>query len=212
MGSDSGESDEHSVRTVTLSAFYIDQNEVTNAQYRQCVEADVCEPPECSERYKDTTKEDHPVVCVSWLQAETYCGVEWRGGRLPTEAEWEKAARGTDGRIYPWGDEPPPNRALLNFNSNIGDTTPVSRYPDGASPYGVYDMAGNVSEWVADWYDAEYYSIAPDQDPQGPVSGTSKVLRGGSWRGGVGSALIRQDLPPVLPDNYIGFRCAADLP
>jgi formylglycine-generating enzyme required for sulfatase activity len=130
-------------------------------------------------------KADHPVTQVSWADAAAFCG--WAGKaagvavHLPSEAQWEKAARGTDGRLYPWGDEMP-DAAHCNFNRNIGDTTPAGKYsPLGDSPYGCADMAGNVWEWVNDWYDEGYYRVSPQQNPEGPATGQYRTLRGGSW-------------------------------
>lgn len=212
MGSNQGEDDAQPVHEVTLAAFYIDQYEVTNALYRSCVEAGGCEQPACPERYEAETRKNHPVVCVSWDQAQKYC--EWRGGRLPTEAEWEKAARGTEGREYPWGDKLP-DGTLSNFYNDIGDTTPVGSYPDGVSPYGAYDMAGNVLEWVADWYDEKYYSSSPAENPPGPPNGELKALRGGSWpmyRFIYARASSRYSHRPDFQHDSIGFRCVAVAP
>jgi formylglycine-generating enzyme required for sulfatase activity len=163
--------------TVYLDAFWIDKTEVTNAQYRKCVEAGACEEPPY---WNDDTYNapSQPVVGVSWDGAQVYAA--WVGGRLPTEAEWEKAARGTDGRIYPWGNSAPDcNKA--NYEGCADHPLAVGSHPDGASPYGVLDMAGNVWEWVADWYDEGYYVSAPFRNPAGPDSGDFRVLRGGTF-------------------------------
>ena len=153
---------------VYLDAYWIDRTEVTKAQYQQCVAARKCRAPSCV----GTRVDEHPVVCVSWQDAADYCA--WAGKRLPTEAEWEKAARGTDGRKYPWGNEAPDcGRLNFFFRSKpcVESTSAVGAFPSGASPYGALDMAGNVSEWVADWYDEKYYASSPTQNPTGPPSG-----------------------------------------
>jgi formylglycine-generating enzyme required for sulfatase activity len=220
MGSEQGPDDEKPVHSVYLDAYQIMTYEVTNKQYAQCVRNGTCEgggyeyldaAGNILNRLNDEAYVDHPVVTVSWFQAETYC--KWIGARLPSEAEWEKAARGTDGRIYPWGNDNP-TTDLLNFNLTVWDTTPVGSYASGQSPYGVYDMAGNVWEWVADWYSETYYQSSPSSNPTGPSSGQYRALRGGSWNfvvNGVRSAL-RDDVTPDSIGSVIGFRCARSLP
>ena len=214
MGSPDGEgdSDEHPQHTVSLGAFWIDRYEVTNDQFRQCVEAGACVPPTTCDSgeptYGEAEKRDHPVVCVNWHDAEAYC--RWTGARLPTEAEWEKAARGTDGRRYPWGDEWDVGRCNT-AEGGKGGTMPVgSHSPTGDSPYGCADMAGNVWEWVADWYDGDYYSRSPDSNPPGPNLGDYRVVRGGSWFSDqlrAHSANRRRHNPGYSRINY-GFRCS----
>lgn len=211
MGSTQATPDELPVHTVILDPFYIDRYEVTNARYRPCVAEGVCQAPTTcvygKPAYSDTGKANHPVVCVSWSEAKTYC--EWRGATLPTEAEWEKAARGTDRRTYPWGNQNP-TQALLNYNGNVGKTTPGGSYPEGMSPYGAYDMAGNVWEWVADWYDKNYYTSSPAVNPTGPASGDFVVLRSGAFnddRTHVRATNRNKDKPTGTADS-LGFRCA----
>ena len=186
MGSlpDTGNSSERPQHVVYLDSYWIDRTEVTNAQYRLCVNAGICSAPGCWKE-KDFSDDDQPVVCVDWVQAHTYC--QWAGVRLPTEAEWEKAARGLDGRTYPWGEQPPSCLYAVMNEGGKGcgaeKPWPVGSKLKGASPYGALDMAGNVWEWVADWYAADYYQDSPVRNPAGPSSGLDKVLRGGSWSG-----------------------------
>ncbi len=201
--------------TVYLDGFWIDQTEVTNAQMQLCVQDGHCEPPPncrwgpapCPA--PDTA--DHPVVCMSWYGAQEYCA--WAGGRLPTEAEWEKAARGTDGREYPWGDAVP-TCEHAQFEPCDGTTTAVGSKPEGTSPYGALDMAGNVYEWVADWYDPNYYESSPSLNPQGPAYSPYRVYRGGSWLGFPSNLTCwgrgRED--PYVHQCYLGFRCAMNAP
>lgn len=208
-----GWEDERPQHTVYLDSFLIDKTEVTTAQYDRCVQAGACSLPDtkgyaCT--YGAPNKQDHPINCVDWSQAEAYCS--WVGRRLPTEAEWEKAARGTDGRIYPWGNQMP-SAALANFDLKAEDTTPVGQYPSGASPYGALDMAGNVWEWVADWYDDQYYAQSTNEDPVGPSSGTYRVVRGGSWDDAAPDIRVAyrsgyEPTPSTGRHDDLGFRCA----
>jgi eukaryotic-like serine/threonine-protein kinase len=214
MGNSDGEGDEQPVRTVFLNSYWIDKTEVTNIMYKQCVSAGACVPPTNfssstrSSYYNDPAFNEYPVIYVTWDMANSYC--IWVERKLPTEAEWEKAARGTDERQYPWGDIEP-NSNLMNLY--IGDTTTVGSYPEGQSPHGALDMAGNVWEWVNDWYDASYYGSSPTDNPKGPPSGTSKVLRGGSWYYGQSNVrtTFRNSLDPSYSSFYYGFRCAKSI-
>jgi len=202
---------------VTLSAYWIDQTDVTNAEYAKCVAAGGCAAPSSissatrARYYSNSQFDNYPVIEVTWDQAKSYCA--WAGKAsnatvgLPTEAQWELAARGTDGRIYPWGSAAI-DKSYANYNQNVGDTTAVCSYPQGNSPYGACDIAGNVWQWVADLYGA--YGTSPVSNPGGPPSGTSRVLRGGSWSyyvNGLRSA-FRYSNDPAFTVNYIGFRCA----
>jgi formylglycine-generating enzyme required for sulfatase activity len=213
MGSDSGLDHEMPAHTVYLDEFWIDQTEVTVHMYSLCVEAGICKEPISkgsflySNYYGSPEFEKYPVIHVDWNMAKTYCA--WADRRLPTEAEWEKAARGEQALTYPWGNEEP-NIRLLNFDSKRGDITVVGSYPNGASPYGVLDMAGNAWEWVADWYSETYYASSPASNPLGPASGQERMLRGGSWRDN--SILVRSsNRDHRSPDDACvscGFRCA----
>jgi len=210
MGSDDGESDEKPVRIVKLDAYWIDKYEVSNAQYKKCVETGSCTAPHSTSRYDNSDYANHPVVNVDWYQASAYC--EWAGGRLPTEAEWEKAARGPNGNKYPWGGESP-SCELTNYNQCKGGTTAVGSYPKGESYYYAMDMAGNVWEWVNDWYAS--YDASDTDNPTGPTTDRDfRVIRGGSWYsnyGDIRSANRYWSYPDIRYDNY-GFRCVLPQP
>ncbi|NMC70569.1 MAG: formylglycine-generating enzyme family protein [Myxococcales bacterium] len=211
-----GEDDEHPEHEVFLDAFCIDRLEVTHAAYEACRAASACSPPACPRGF-----DGYPVNCVNWLRANAYC--TWAGKRLPTEAEWEKAARGgcerhlppdcgfEDERIYPWGNEEPScDRA--NFSTCGSSTAAVGTHPAGAGPYGTEDQAGNVAEWTADWYDAAAYQTCAGgcANPTGPAGGTWRVVRGGGF--GIGAFGVRVAdrfaLDPTAEGESVGFRCA----
>jgi len=192
---------------VTVSEFVIDKTLVTWKQYKRFAGATLTPLPP-HEPYWGI-HDDHPAVFVTWEEAKAYC--EWVGGRLPTEAEFEKAARGTDDRMFPWGNEEATHdRATYRHSWGYEATDPVGTHPSGASPYGLLDMAGNVWEWCADWYDEKYYEVSPAQDPKGPASGQAHVVRGGSWdsRPDVLSCSRRSFGYKGYREGDFGFRCA----
>ncbi|HSL04975.1 MAG TPA: SUMF1/EgtB/PvdO family nonheme iron enzyme [Nitrospiraceae bacterium] len=219
MGSPDGEGDkdEHPQHQVYLEAYYIDRFEVTVSRYSKFMQSTGRQAPEYWAQAKIGKYGNRPVVGVDWHDAEAYC--RWATKRLPTEAEWEKAARGTDGRTYPWGNDA--SKSWLakfgkGFTPHIYDEglVPVESYEAGNSPYELHHMSGNVWEWTADWYDNQYYKNSSRKNPKGPSNGTSKVARGGSWHTesvGVRSA-NRLNLPETHSDGDIGFRCAQDSP
>jgi formylglycine-generating enzyme required for sulfatase activity len=214
MGSENGDMNERPVHTVYLDTFYLDKFEVTNARYRACVQADGCKAPLQAisytrpDYYDSEQFDNYPVIYANWEMAKQYC--EWRGARLPTEAEWEKAARGTDRRLYPWGSTI--DASYANYNLKVGDTTAVGRYESGKSIYGAYDMAGNVWEWVSDWFQDNYYVSLGENalNPQGPANGEDKVLRGGSfyYRDYFVRAANRGWSKPDDVGSGYGLRCA----
>lgn len=200
--------DEKPQHPVYLPRYEIARTPVTNAQYKAFLDATGRRAPDHWHGGQiPTGLEAHPVVNVSWEDALAFC--QWAGLRLPTEAEWEKAARGTDGRLWPWGNVAPDMRRC-NFNDNVRGTVPVGQYPAGASPYGLLDMAGNVWEWCADYYDAEYYIKSPSEAPTGPARGLARVLRGGSWTNDARRvrAAARSSRSPVFRGENVGFRPA----
>lgn len=233
--------DERPYHRVLLAAFALDATEVTVAQYRACVRAGRCTTEGLDTDSDETgvqwacnwtrqAAEDQPINCLTFEQATRYC--EWQSKRLPTEAEWERAARGPDGRKYSWGNtgfiasatawaniadatlgaakgaQFP--WALASYDDGYASTAPVGSYPNGATPEGALDMIGNVWEWTSDWYDAAYYAVAPLHDPQGPGAGQTRVVRGGSWGSGPdwARASVRGKFAPNERDAGTGLRCA----
>lgn len=213
--------DELPLHQVWVDAFWMDKFEVSNAQFARCVKAGACQTPYYlrsatrEEYYPNPDFADYPRVAVSWFEAEAYCN--WVGGRLPTEAEWVRAARGEDKRVYPWGDQPPTCELANSLEVKtglmcVGDTARVGSYPLGASPFGVMDLAGNVWEWTADWYHGGYYSFSPEENPQGPEQGGTKVVHGGGFDYSLDRLRIAytSDHDPREHKIGFGFRCVMD--
>jgi formylglycine-generating enzyme len=223
MGSNDGLPNERPEHTVTLDTYYIDQYEVTLGLYRKFLEAAKHDAPPTWDDEAASTVGDRPAIGMKWADALAYC--KWAGKRLPTEAEWEKAARGTDGRRYPWG-QMQPFVDIANYNRGVWVSETITLVgvtsglegmsvrhglkEGGKSPYGLSHMAGNAAEWVADWYERDYYHRSPDKNPTGPANGDKHVLRGGSWAD-LPTALrvtARFSAEPDFEDRTIGFRCA----
>ena len=226
MGSNDGLPNERPEHSVTLDAYNIDQYEVTLSLYRKFLDAEKQEPPLTWDDEAASTVGDRPAIGIKWKSAAAYC--QWAGKRLPTEAEWEKAARGTDRRRYPWGDMQP-FVDIANYNRGVWVSEAITLMAvtsgiegmsvrhglkeGGRSPYGVFHMAGNAAEWVADWYERDYYRKSPGKNPPGPSTGEKRVLRGGSWAD-VSSALsvtARFSAEPDFEDRTMGFRCAMNV-
>jgi len=212
-GNRAGFPDEKAEQLIHVDEYYIDQYEVTNRQYAECVQASNCSSPRLprslnfANYYAESDFGNFPVIWVTWHDAADYCS--FRGKRLPTEAEWEKVARGPENYLFPWGNEEPTSQA--NFNYIARDVAPVGSFPADVSGYGAYDMGGNVREWVADWYQWDYYLTASPQNPTGPSEGVTRVLRGGSWND-IALYLRSTVRKNFLPDSYdsnLGFRCAS---
>jgi formylglycine-generating enzyme required for sulfatase activity len=211
MGSSMGDADELPEHRVYVNAFLMDKYQVSVGQYARFLDATALDTPPDWPVMNRSQHQMRPVANVDWEEASAYC--TWAGKRLATEAEWEKAARGTDGRTYPWGNAHPTKLHATSGKevwSNHAVLTPVGTFEEGKSPYGIYDMAGNVWEWVSDWYDQDYYRNSPSQNPAGPSIGTHKVVRGGSWGSnaeGLRSA-ERETHVPTFRGFGTGFRCA----
>ena len=214
---------------VSMPGFWMDKVEVTNGMYALCANAGACRLPQeyrsnsRDKYYGDAQFNNYPVVYVTWLQAKTYC--EWAGRRLPTEAEWERAARGDDTRVYPWGDQLP-DASRANFSNLVGDTASVGNSPAGVSPFGILDMSGNVAEWTNDIYSGTYYTSSMATNPQGPGGeSNNRVVRGGTYQDVKSDIRVskRSSVPGSDPNALInsaewlgtfspkiGFRCASN--
>ncbi len=211
MGSLMGDEDEQPVHPVYVDAFLMDKHHVSVGHYARFLDATSHDAPPDWSIMNRSQHQNRPVANVDWLDANAYC--HWVGKRQPTEAEWEKAARGTDGRTYPWGNEHP-RKSYANLRqehwNNHEALAPVGAFEEGKSPYGIYDMAGNVWEWVSDWYAPDYYKNSPSRNPAGPPRGNHKVIRGGSWGSGAESlrSSERETHVPSFRGFGTGFRCA----
>jgi formylglycine-generating enzyme required for sulfatase activity len=230
-GNDEADDDDmQPLHRVSLDPYFIDLTEVTNGQYATCVDAGVCTPPQSPNAtyhptyYGDENYTDYPVIFVNWNQAQQFC--DWRGGRLPTEAEWEFAAgyriAAAEKTTFPWGNVMPEAVANFcdancsrdvrdpNYDDQFADTAPVTAFEAGRSPFGLYNMSGNVMEWVFDWYDPDYYAESTEINPSGPLQGTARVLRGGSWYNTLESLEVsrRGSYVPEVARATLGFRCA----
>jgi len=200
-------------RKIYLDVFYMDTYEVTTSRYAKFLHATKRKSPAHWSDFRLSEHGDRPVIGVSWYDADAYC--KWIGKRLPSEAEWEKAARGTDGRKYPWGNRTP-SRVFARYDWGAEDEdwkgydmlSPAGNYAFGRSPYDLYDMAGNAWEWVADYYDKDYYKTGPVKNPKGPKTGAERVIRGGSWSGPAYPVSFRSYDKPEKKRSNLGFRCA----
>jgi formylglycine-generating enzyme required for sulfatase activity len=207
-----GEEDDCPTHLVCLERYFIGIYAVTNWQYRRFVEATGHRLPESAEwglpvwrdRSHPNQFADHPVVCVNWEDAVAYC--QWAGLSLPTEAQWEKAARGPEGYRYPWGNEWVSANCLNYMNKGLEQTCAVHAYPQGMSGYGLFNTSGNVLEWCADWYDEQYYRAGPVHDPAGPPDGCYRAVRGGSWGSGPVECRSACRCNYNLPEERAGFR------
>lgn len=215
MGSDDAGTDEKPQHTIRLDGFWIDRTEVTNGMYGKCIAAGVCTNPGTSQR--SAKYDDYPVAELRWADAKSYC--VWADARLPSEAEWEKAARGMDGRAYPWGNQLDQEKYYVDPKPDYFSSLqkPVGSYPGGASPYGVMDMTGSVFEWVNDLYSPDYYLESPLSNPSGPLmDGTDHVFRGGNYvdydfRVFIRSIPVKSNEPGWVLNVNVGFRCAMNV-
>ncbi len=213
MGTSSGKEDQKPMHFVYTSAYFIDKHEVSNAEYKEFVLSTGHEKPIFWDD-ENFNPPDLPVVGVSWYDAMAYA--RWKGRRLPTEAEWEKAARGNDDRLFPWGKKWSKGFVFYFVNifgeiDNYKYTAPVNYYQSGVSPFGLFNMAGNVWEWCLDWYEKDYYRVSPETNPEGPAEkGHHKVLRGGSWANDIDGVQVinRARNSPIVKNNIYGFRTA----